>query len=171
MVTMRNNLLNTLPFYDFFSLLNSLRFFFIQYYQCKSIVPQSNKYCTYFFTNLTASKISFLFIFQHYINLCSQIKKDDTYSGSIFQLILIFWLTSSLSQIFCDCLINVASVGIKFYPKLGSTFLVIPYPSQSQFINCFFINLTNYLSISVKKIYQNQSLRYFCQYNSIYNIL
>ncbi len=83
-------------------------------------MPHSNKNRIFSFTNLVASEISFPSIFSHWIDLYSWTKKNDTYSGSISRLTLIFWPISSLSYTLHECLTNVASTGIQSYSQFNS---------------------------------------------------
>ena len=139
-VMVNNNFPIDLPFNSLFSFLNSPSL--INIWSCWGwlLVPYFNKHHTCSFTNLVVSKISFPSIFQHWIDLYSWIKKDNTYSGSMSRLTLMFWPTSLLLYTLHECLINIANVEIELCNQSSS---ISTWPVRFQYFwilvsPCFF---------------------------------
>ena len=62
---------------------------------------------------------------------CSWTKNDDTHSGSMSCLTLIFWPISLLLYTFRECLTNVASTGIQSYKQSNSISI---WPARPQYL-------------------------------------
>ena len=133
-ITVSNSLLISLLFYGFLLLLGQLFGFpaSIHIWFCRGclLVPHSIKYYTCSFTNLAAFEISLPSIFQHWSDSCSWTKKDNTHFWSMFCLVFILLVTSSLLFNLCEYLINVANARIQSSSQSNSS---LTYPRGLQY--------------------------------------
>lgn len=103
------------------------------------LILHTIEYYILFFRILLMFKISQPSIFQNEINLCSQAKKDDIFSGFIFYQTFILSITSLLLYTLYKYLTNITSTRIQSF-------------SQSNFISSWPVYL-QYLLISVNSCF------------------